>query len=732
MARHSSKARRRPKARPQGILELNAQGFGFVKTAEGEFFVSASKTNGAFPGDLVEVAPMGSSRHDSYSPRSRKPAARVLRVIMRARETLIGRYEVAEPFGVVIPEDPSVPCDIFTLRADAPHVKDGDIVEVRIIEFPSRNSAATGTVVRVVGSEGDSGIDIDLIVAEHQFETRFSDSALKQAEECTLDVATLLARSYRDLRSDLIFTIDPVDARDFDDAVSLERQGNDFVLGVHIADVSQFVGFDSSLDLDARRRATSVYLVDRVIPMLPERLSNGLCSLVPGQDRAAVSVRAVVSPEGAVRSFEVFPSVIRSKARLSYEQAQCLLSAAEGEGCKGGAADKADTPSSVGATGAGGAANNNGVPSTAGVLGNAGASDSAEPAGVGAATTPLESIAACDVPQGSLPLDADMAAAVQERVVLLNRLAIALHARRKKDGCMDFDRVEAKAVLDADGRPVGITYRTRTDATALIEEAMILANALVAQWLEGQGLPCVYRVHDEPDGDALRSLYQVLQEWPLFNEVDKRLFCAGNPAELQKALSLVQGFPQKELVNTLLLRSMKRAVYRTAQSPHYGLALESYCHFTSPIRRYPDLLVHRMCKEAFFGHSATYEAQKNSMPWMAEHSSHMEREAEKAARQSQLTKIIEYLQQFIGSTYSGIVSHVSNFGLMVRLECTAAGSLPVEELGEEYFAFDPERQMLVGSSTGTRYRLGQRLDVVLVAAHPRERRLAFKLAGTQR
>ncbi len=720
MARRSSKARRRPKARPQGILELNAQGFGFVKTAEGEFFVPASKTNGAFPGDLVEVVAMGSSHHDSYSPRSRKPAARVLRVIMRARETLIGRYEVAEPFGVVIPEDPSVPCDIFTLRADAPHVKDGDIVEVRIIEFPSRNSAATGTVVRVVGSEGDSGIDIDLIVAEHQFETRFSDSALKQAEECMLDVATLLARGYRDLRSDLIFTIDPVDARDFDDAVSLERQGNDFVLGVHIADVSQFVGFDSSLDLDARRRATSVYLVDRVIPMLPERLSNGLCSLVPGQDRAAVSVQAVLSPEGAVRSFEVFPSVIRSKARLSYEQAQCLLAAAEGEGDARGVASN------------GSSACNGGLANNVGALGGAGVSCNTEPAGNGAAISPLESIAACDTPQGSLPLDADMAAAVQERVVLLNRLAIALHARRKKDGCMDFDRVEAKAVLDADGRPVGITYRTRTDATALIEEAMILANALVAQWLEGQGLPCVYRVHDEPDGDALRSLYQVLQEWPLFNEVDKRLFCAGNPAELQKALSLVQGFPQKELVNTLLLRSMKRAVYRTAQSPHYGLALESYCHFTSPIRRYPDLLVHRMCKEAFFGHSATYEAQKNSMPWMAEHSSHMEREAEKAARQSQLTKIIEYLQQFIGSTYSGIVSHVSNFGLMVRLECTAAGSLPVEELGEEYFAFDPERQMLVGSSTGKRYRLGQRLDVVLVAAHPRERRLAFKLAGTRR
>lgn len=693
MARRSAKARRRPKARPQGILELNAQGFGFVKTAEGEFFVPAAKTNGAFPGDLVEVARLGSSHHDGVPSRFHKPAARVLRVIMRARETLIGRYEVAEPFGVVVPEDPRVPCDIFTLRADAPQVNDGDIVEVRIIEFPSRNSAATGTVIRVVGSEGDSGIDVDLIVAEHQFETKFSDSALQQAEECSLDVETLLARGYRDLRSEFIFTVDPVDARDFDDAVSLERKGEDLLLGVHIADVSQFVPFDSSLDLDARRRATSVYLVDRVIPMLPERLSNGLCSLVPCQDRAAVSVQALVSPEGVVRSFEVFPSVIRSKARLSYEQAQCLLSAVNAPGvCKG-------------------SANNGQATATCDVK------------------SPLESIVSCDVPQGSLPLDADTAASLQSRVVTLNSLAKALHARRKKDGCMDFDRVEAKAQLDGKGRPTGIVYRSRTDATSLIEEAMILANTLVAQWLEGQGLPCVYRIHDEPDGDALRSLYEMLQEWPLFNDVDKRLFCAGNPAELQKVLSLVEGFPQKELVNTLLLRSMKRAVYRAAQSPHYGLALESYCHFTSPIRRYPDLLVHRMCKEAFFGHSATFEAQKNSLPWMAEHSSHMEREAEKAARQSQLTKIVEYLQQFIGSTYSGIVSHVSNFGLMVRLECTAAGSLPVEELGDEYFAFDPERQMLIGSSTGVRYRLGQRLDVVLVAAHPRERRLSFKLAS---
>ena len=554
MARRSSKARRHPKAKPQGILELNAQGFGFVKTAEGEFFIPASKVNGAFPGDLVEISRLsGQSPDRHYSEASRKPSARVARVIMRARDTLIGRYEVAEPFGVVVPEDPSVPCDIFTLRSDAPHVNDGDLVEVRIIEFPTRNSAATGTVVRVFGSESDTDIAIDLIIADHRFETEFSPAALEEAEHCSLDASLATVQGYRDLRDEFIFTIDPVDARDFDDAISLERKDGNFVLGVHIADVSRFVAYDSSLDMDARRRATSVYLVDRVLPMLPEKLSNGLCSLMPEEDRCTISVKVELSPGGSVLSYEVFPSVIRSKARLSYDQAQAILEAS-------------NRSRSVGQC--------------------------------------MQALAECEVPYGAKALSDETVHALIDRVPKLDTLAKALFSRRKKDGCMDFDRVEAKAKLDGEGRPLEITYRRRTAATELIEEAMILANSLVAQWLTEIGLPCVYRVHDAPDGDALRALYEVLQESSLFSDVNKRLFCDGNPHALQDVLARVQGTPQQELVNELLLRAMKRAVYRTELSDHYGLALQTYCHFTSPIRRYPDLLVHRMLKEAFFGHSA--------------------------------------------------------------------------------------------------------------------------------
>lgn len=682
MARRSSKARRRPKARPQGVLELHAQGFGFVKTAEGEFFIPASKINGAFPGDLVEIARLSSSdARGMQSHSNRRPTARITKVLMRCKDTLIGRYEIAEPFGIVIPEDPAIPYDIFTLRRDAPHVHEGDIVEVRIQEFPSRNSAATGRIVRVLGSEDDVDIAIDLIIAEQQFETEFSDAALEEANAASFDATEAFAQGYCDLTKEFIFTIDPVDARDFDDAVSLEREGQNYRLGVHIADVSRYVPFGTSIDLDARRRATSVYLVDRVIPMLPEHLSNNLCSLVPAQKRATISVEALVSPTGKVLSYDVFPSVIRSSARLSYDQAQAVLDASR----SGKTVEQMQ-----------------------------------------------KAVNACEVPHDSIPLSRATLEKLQYRIVGLDSLAKALFQRRKKDGCMDFDRVEAKVRLDKNRNPIEICYRKKTDATQLIEESMILANHLVAQWLLDKNLPCVFRVHDAPDGDALRALYMLLREFPLCRDIDKRLFCDGNPQALQDVLERVKGHPLQELVNTLLLRAMKRAVYRADQDYHYGLALDTYCHFTSPIRRYPDLLVHRMLKEGFFGRSETFEAQKNALPWMAEHSSEMERRAEKAARQSQLVKIVEYMQGYIGSTFEGVISQVSTFGITVRLENTATGTVPVEELGDEYFSLDPARHLLSGVSTGRVYRLGQRLQVVLVAAYPRGRHLSFKLAPEER
>lgn len=675
MARRSSKARKHPRSRPQGILEVTSRGFGFVKTAEGEYFIPSSKMQGAFPGDLVEVTRISTDRDRSsraVKASARKPTARVSKIISRASDRLIGRYEVAEPFGIVIPADHRIDHDIFTLRSDDPSIEDGSLVEVEIIEYPSRNAAATGRITRVIGTGQSSDLEIELIIAQHKLETEFSDSALEEAAACKLAIDSALKEGYRDLRERFVFTIDPVDARDYDDALSIECEGDLVHLGVHIADVSGYVPFDSALDYDARRRGCSVYLVDRVIPMLPEELSNQLCSLVPGQARRAVTVDMVLrADDGSVERYEIFPSIITSDARLSYDQAQALI-------------------------------------------------DARKDAAVGAFRQQ-------PAPFGALEASDRTIEELAWRIRCASKLAKRLYQRRSNAGCMEFNRVEARAILNADNEPVGINYRRRTDATKLIEESMILANHLVATWLDERSMPCIYRTHAAPARDALFSLYEILQEFEEYRSLDKTLFCAGDPHVLQQLLAIPVDEPTHELVSMMLLRSMKQALYSITESGHYGLALEQYCHFTSPIRRYPDLVVHRMVKEALFSKSGTFEAQKNSCAWIAEHSSEMERVAAKAELQSQLVKLIEYLQGFIGRTFETIICSVSTFGVMLRMENTVQGFLPIEELGDEYFSYNPERSILTGSDTGRIYRIGQKLEVVLADADWRSRRVLFKM-----
>lgn len=649
-----------------------------MKTAEGEYFIPASKLYGAFPGDLVEVARVSGARdRGRATSTTRKPTGRVVKIISRGTDRVIGRYEVAEPFGVVIPVDHRIPYDIFTFRKDDPTIEDGSLVEVEIVEFPSRNSAATGRVTRVIGKGETSDLEIDLIIAQHKLETEFSDQALEEVAACSLDVVSALESGYRDLRDRFIFTIDPVDARDYDDALSVEREGDLIHLGVHIADVSGYVPFDSALDYDARRRGCSVYLVDRVIPMLPEALSNKLCSLVPAEDRLAVTVDVTLRASDAqVVSYDIFPSIINSKARLSYDQAQALIEVPE-------SASQAEV---------------------------------------------IEAFEEHEAPFGAISLDHETIQALAQKIACAKQLSDRLYAKRFAAGCMEFNRVEARAILDANNDPIGIRYRRRTDATKLIEEAMILANHLVAQWLTERSMPCIYRTHAAPGRDALFSLYEILQEFDAYKALDKTLFCAGNPHVLQQLLAIPVDEQTHELVSMLLLRSMKQALYSTTETGHYGLALEHYCHFTSPIRRYPDLMVHRMVKEALFSRSETFEAEKHSSAWIAEHSSEMERVAAKAEMQSQLVKLIEYLQGFVGERFETIIYNVSTFGVVLRMENTVQGFLPIEELGDEYFSYNPERGVLTGSDTGRTYRIGQKLEVILADADWRSRQVLFKMA----
>lgn len=687
MARTRSHTRRHPRSNPRGVLNVRGGGFGFVQTAEGEFFVPESKMAGAFDGDLVEVAPLPAQGGRKKRPHERKddlragekPAARVLRVLDRAHDTLVGRYEVAEPFGVVVPEDARIPYDIFTMRADRPDIEDGSLVRVRIATFPSRNTAATGVIEEVLGRADDEHVAVDVVIARHKLETSFSEGALDEARAAALDEDGALANGYRDLRERFTFTIDPADARDFDDAISLEpveaalaseraagERGTGICtvdgrgleaaawrLGVHIADVSHYVEWNSSLDLDARRRATSVYLVDRVIPMLPDELSGDLCSLKPRETRRTMTADLYLDDRARLVAYDLYPALVRSDARLSYDEAQALLEEGAGDG-------------------------------------------------------------------------------LSRRLASLSRLAKLRFVAREKAGGLDFDSVEARVRLDGEGRPTGIDLREKTDATSLVEEAMILANETVAAHLRDARFPSLYRVHEQPSADNLAALVPVFQEFAWFGDVDQADFIAGDPHAIQRVLAASAGRPEGELVSSLVLRSMKRAVYRPACAPHYGLASPAYTHFTSPIRRYPDLVVHRMLKALIGGRPEKFDQETSALPWIAEHSSDMERVAEKAARESQELKMIEYLERFVGRTFSATVSGVATYGAYVRLDNTAEGLVPCRNLGSEYFALDPVQHRLTGQDTGTTYRLGQRLAVVLTAADPRARRLDFRPAAGER
>ena len=708
MPRSKNHTRRVARSRPRGIMQLNPEGYGFVRTSEGEFFVPHAKLGGAFDGDLVEVAPLpanaakGNAREGAGGGRyGHKKAARVVSVVERAHEVIVGRFEVAEPFGVVVPLDPHIPYDIFTQLSEAPDVEDGAIVRVRIAQFPSRNTAATGHIEEVL--EHVDGLDegVDAVVARHKFETSFSDAALEEARAASIDEVGALASGYRDLRDRFVFTIDPDDARDFDDALSIERVEESgrplWRIGVHIADVSHYVEWGSALDMAARRRATSVYLVDRVIPMIPEELSCGLCSLAPGEVRRSMTVDLFVDDRAQLVRYEIYPALICSNARLTYGEALEML---EGEcqpvASKGGQhAPCSDSPA----------------------LEN----------------SPLGCSRRAELSTEHTPHSREQRqTSIQLRLLQLSRLASLRHAQRERKGGMDFDQPEARVTLDEAGKPRGVELRRKNAATSLIEEMMIWANEVVAEHLAKAKFPCAYRVHEAPDLEGLAQLVPIFEEFPWFEKIDPVGFFTGDQRALQQAVSASRGRAEGELVSSLVLRSMKRAVYRERNCGHYGLASATYCHFTSPIRRYPDLMVHRMLKAELFGRPEKFDQMTTNLGWICEHSSGMEREADDAQRESEELKLAEYLQQFVGQSFSAIVSGVSQGGLYARLENSAEGFIPVRTLGDDYFSFDATRYTLTGEETGARYRLGQRIAVVLFAVDPRVPQIDLRLAQGSR
>lgn len=657
-----------------------------VETAEGVYRLGSRSMREAMPGDRVYV-----SLHRGKGGARR---AVVEHVIDRAVVAIVGVFEPAGPLGAVRPLDVRIKQDFFVLPADdSPRrlgVEPGDIVSARIVDYPSRTESGVVTLERRIGDANEPSLGIECVMARYGLVDGYPQAAVDEAASLAVDVEGALADPLRrDIRDRFVITIDPVDARDFDDAISVARTvRGGWMLGVHIADVSHYVDWGSAIDLEARRRSTSVYLADRVLPMLPERLCNDLCSLRPDEDRLAFTVDIELDAQGRVRTYEPYPSVIRSRVRMDYGAADALLREGDPDGAALDAAARG---------------------------------------------------------RAELAVEAARANGVDLRAFLRNADALARARReiRRKRGSIDFDTPEVHVLLDEAGMPVDIVTRERTAATSLVEEAMLLANECVAEFLADRDLVSAYRVHEDPSPDSLASAAKTLTELGAVEGGLAAGIMLGDPRAINAAVEDAAGTAFAPQVNALLLRAQQRAVYKSHNEGHYALGARAYCHFTSPIRRYPDLIAHRVLKVALAKHELGKkealiraprltgkgpQALEAICPRLCRQASDNERAADAAANASQKVKVAQLYASRIGERDTGTVSWISDLGAFVRLDATGAeGLVRMNALGAEWWDFDDVRLTLTGESTGTRAGLGCRVVVEVASVNVLRGHLDLKL-----
>lgn len=617
-----------------GIFSGNARGFGFVtvKDEPNDFFIPQEYVGSALHGDTVTISALPVRR-------GQRPEAKIVAIVNRAVTQVVGTYQEHENFGFVTP-DCSLPLpDVFIPREGQKNAADGVRVVAQITDYGDGKRSPQGRITEILGFSGDPGVDVLSVVRSFELPEAFPEKTRNQAERVAKEVSSADCAGRRDLREVLMVTIDGEDARDLDDAVSLTEKDGLFYLGVHIADVANYVQENSALDWEARKRGTSVYLADRVIPMLPPALSNGICSLNEGQDRLALSCLMQIDAAGNVVSDEIVESVIRVDRRMSYSQVKRIL-------------------------------------------------EDRDEALIGR-YRPL------------VPM-----------LLQMERLSGILREKRKKRGGVDFDFPECKIELDAGGNPLAIVPYERSVSTRLIEDFMLAANETVAQHFYWMEIPFLYRTHEKPDPEKMDQLSLFLCNFGY------RFRGGSHPGKLQKLLEQVQGTPEEGMISRLTLRSMKRAAYTTECIGHFGLAAPYYCHFTSPIRRYPDLQIHRIIKE-FLRKRLSEERMahyRELLPEVARHSSATERRADEAEREVQKMKKAQFMEAHIGEEYEGVICSVTGWGLYVELQNTVEGLIHVSSLTGDYYVYDRERCELVGERTHNRYRLGQKLRVRVAAA----------------
>ena len=618
-----------------GTFIGHARGFGFVTPDAGgeDIFIPASETMGAMQKDRVLYKMLHKAE------KGKKADGVIVRILERGQQRIVGTFEAgSKGYGFVVADDKKIAKDIFISRENTKGAVTGHKVVVEITDYGEDRRNPEGKVIEILGHINDPGVDILSVIRRYELAVEFPEEVYAEIEHLGTEVAEADKKGREDLRDLLTITIDGADAKDLDDAVSLKRLGNgNFELGVHIADVSHYVRENTALDKEAYARGTSVYLVDRVIPMLPHKLSNGICSLNPHVDRLALSCLMEVNGRGEVVSHRILESVINSDYRMTYTAVREILE--------------------------------DGTPAL------------------------LEQYAEI------LPMLEDM-----------EELRQILGEKRRKRGSVNFDLPESKIILDENGKPIDIKPYEKSIATNMIEEFMLVCNETIAENSFWQEMPFMYRSHQEPDEDKLEKMEQFLRGFGYYlRKKDGEI----HPRELQKVLQKAEETDEERIITRMVLRSMMQARYTAENGGHFGLAAKYYCHFTSPIRRYPDLEIHRMIKKMLHGEldekASVYYRRK--MPDWAKYCSKQERVAEDAERDTDALKKVEFMEDKVGQIYEGIISGVTNWGIYVELPNTIEGMVALSQMDDDYYEFDEKKMLVFGKRTKKSYRLGDKVVV---------------------
>ncbi len=638
-----------------GRIQGNERGYGFLIPDDEQMtdvFIPADAMSGAMHNDRVLA------RVTTKGMRDRRPEGEIVRILKRAVTKVVGTFEIGDYFGFVVPDDRRIPGDVFIPKDEINGAKPGFKVVAELIKWPDKRRNAEGRIVEIIGDIHDTGTDILSIMKAYDLKEAFPEAAVRQAEAIPQKVTEDMLAGRQDIRGLRMVTIDGEDAKDLDDAVSIERlPDGGYRLGVHIADVSYYVTEGSALDIEALTRGTSVYLVDRVIPMLPAKLSNGTCSLNPHVDRLAFTVMMDIDRHGKVNRHDIFESVINIDERMTYTDVYKLLETEDEE-----------------------------------------------------------------LSERYAPLLEDFRT--------MKELALILRKKRMDRGAIDFDFGEAKVILDEKGKPVEVKRYEITIANRVIEEFMLVCNETVAEHFHWTGMPFVYRIHEEPDAEKIMTFAEFSKNmgYPL-KGVNKI-----HPRALQDILERVKGSKEETIIGTVMLRSLQKARYSPESEGHFGLAAKFYCHFTSPIRRYPDLIIHRLMKEELKGSLSEEREQEliRELPEIARLCSARERAADEAERETEDLKKVEFMKEKVGEAFDGIISNVTSFGMFVELDNTIEGLVKVSNMDDDYYIYDDKHFCLIGEHTKKRYGIGDPVRVLLIRADLPSRQLDFVIVGKKR